>query len=335
MSKMKVIIPAAGVGTRLQPHTHTMPKALVQVAGKPILGYILNELSVLDVEELIIIVGYMGDKIKNYVDTHYNFKKTTYVEQKKRLGLGHAINLARDYVEGHPVLITLDDTIFEMDLATIVQDNYSYIGAKEVDDPRRFGVIELENGFIKRLIEKPENPPTNLAIVGVYYIQNSSLLFECLQKLIDEDIRTKNEYQLTDGLQMMLERGEKLKVAPVSGWHDCGKPDTLLATNRYLLEKNSPNYSVHNSIIIPPVFIADTAEIENSLIGPFVSIADGSKVNQSIIKDSIINENAKVGNALLTQSLIGENVLVSGQYSRLNVGGCSQIELLYNAPIGS
>ena len=324
---MKVIIPAAGVGTRLRPHTHTMPKALVQVAGKPILGYILDELSVLDVEELIIIVGYMGDKIKNYVDTHYNFK-TIYVVQKQRLGLGHAINLARDYVEGQPVLITLDDTIFEMDLVTIVQDGYSYIGAKEVDDPRRFGIIELENGFIKRLIEKPENPPTNTAIVGVYYIQNSSLLFECLQNLIDGDIRTKNEYQLTDGLQMMLERGEKLKVASVSGWHDCGKPETLLATNRYLLQKQSPNYSLSNSIIIPPVFIADTAEIENSLIGPYVSIAGGSKVNQAIIKDSIINENATVENVLLTQSLIGENALVRGQHSRLNVGDSSQIELL-------
>jgi len=324
---MKVIIPAAGVGTRLRPHTHTMPKALVQVAGKPILGYILDELSVLDVEELIIIVGYMGDKIKNYVDTHYNFK-AIYVVQKKRLGLGHAINLARDYVEGQPVLITLDDTIFDMDLAAITQDGYSYIGAKEVDDPRRFGIIELENGFIKRLIEKPENPPTNIAIVGVYYIQNSLLLFECLQKLIDEDIRTQNEYQLTDGLQLMLERGEKLKVASVSGWHDCGKPETLLATNRYLLRKNSPNYSLPNSIIIPPVFIADTAEIENSLIGPYVSIAGGSKVNQAIINDSIINENAKVENVLLTQSLIGENALVRGQYSRLNVGDSSQIELL-------
>jgi glucose-1-phosphate thymidylyltransferase len=253
-------------------------------------------------------------------------------------------------VEGQPVLITLDDTIFEMDLAAITQDGYSYIGAKEVDDPRRFGIIELENvreahhdetslvwkphqrqrlmGFIKRLIEKPENPPTNIAIVGVYYIQNSSLLFECLQKLIDEDIRTQNEYQLTDGLQLMLERGEKLKVAPVSDWHDCGKPETLLATNRYLLQKHSQNYSLSNSIIIPPVFIADTAEIENSLIGPYVSIAGGSKVKQAIIQDSIINENAKVENVLLTQSLIGENALVRGQYSRLNVGDSSQIELL-------
>ena len=156
---MKVIIPAAGAGTRLRPHTHTIPKTLVQVAGKPILGHILDRLSVLDVTELILIIGYMGDKIKNYVNAHCNLK-ITYVEQKQRLGLGYAVNLARDYADGQPVLITLDDTILEVDLTTIVQDAFSSIGAKEVDEPKRFGIIELENGFIKRLVEKPENPPS-------------------------------------------------------------------------------------------------------------------------------------------------------------------------------
>ena len=326
---MKVIIPAAGAGTRLRPHTHTTPKALVQVAGKPILGHILDRLSVLDVEEFIFIIGYMGEKIKNYVDTHYCFK-TTYVEQKQRLGLGYAINLARDCVDGQPVLITLDDTILEVDLTTIVQDACSSIGAREVDEPKRFGIIELENGFIKRLVEKPENPPTNIAIVGVYYIQNSPLLFECLQEIIDKDIRTQNEYQLTDGLQLMLEKGEKMKAVPIDGWYDCGKPESLLATNRYLLQKQSNHYNLNlsDSILIPPVYIANTALIKNSVIGPFVSIAGGSRINQSIIQDSIINENAKVENVLLSESLIGENAIVSGRYSRLNVGDSSQIELL-------
>lgn len=347
---MKVIIPAAGAGTRLRPHTHTTPKALVQVAGKPILGHILDRLSVLDFAELILIIGYMGEKIKNYVDTHYNFK-TTYVEQKQRLGLGYAIKRSRDCVDGQPVLITLDDTILEVDLKTIVkaptpgdslglrQDACSSIGAKEVDEPKRFGIIELENGFIKRLVEKPENPPTNLAIVGVYYIQNSPLLFECLQEIIDEDIRTQNEYQLTDGLQLMLNKGEKMKAVLIDGWYDCGKPESLLATNRYLLQKQSNHYNLSDSIVIPPVFIADTAEIKNSVIGPFVSIAGGSQINRAIIQDTIINENAKVENVfgsltnakglwLLSESLIGENAIVSGRYSRLNVGDSSQIELL-------
>ena len=324
---MKVIIPAAGAGTRLRPHTHTTPKALVQVAGKPILGHILDRLSVLDVAEFIFIIGYMGEKIKNYVDTHYCFK-TTYVEQKQRLGLGYAINLARDCVDGQPVLITLDDTILEVDLTTIVQDACSSIGAREVDEPKRFGIIELENGFIKRLVEKPENPPTNIAIVGVYYIQNSPLLFECLQEIIDKDIRTQNEYQLTDGLQLMLEKGEKMKAIPIDGWYDCGKPESLLATNRYLLRKQSNHYNLSDSIVIPPIYIADTAEIKNSIIGPFVSIADGSQINRAIIQDTIINENAKVENVLLNESLIGENAIVSGRYNRLNVGDSSQIELL-------
>ena len=324
---MKIIIPAAGAGTRLRPHTHTTPKTLLQIAGKPILGHILDRLSVLDVAEFIFIIGYMGERIKNYVDSHYNFK-TTYVEQKQRLGLGYAINLARDCVDGRPVLITLDDSILEVDFTPLVQDSCSSIGAKEVDDPKRFGVIELENGFIKNLIEKPENPPTNLAIVGVYYIQNTPLLFECLQEVIEKDIRTKNEYQLTDGLRLMLEKGEKMKAIPIDGWYDCGKPESLLATNRYLLRKQSNHYNLSDSIVIPPIYIADTAEIKNSIIGPFVSIADGSQINRTIIQDTIINENAKVENVLLNQSLIGENAIVSGRYSRLNVGDSSQVELL-------
>ena len=325
---MKIIIPAAGAGTRLRPHTHTTPKALVQVAGKPILGHILDELSALEFDELIMVVGYMGDKIKDYVDKNYDFK-TRYVEQKERLGLGYAINLARDCADGQPVLMTLDDTIIEVDLKEMIQGKYSTLGAQEVEDPRRFGVIELgEDGFIANLIEKPEHPPTNLAIVGLYYIQNSTLMFECLQEIIDQGIRTQKEFQLTDGLRLMLERGEKMKTVPISGWHDCGKPETLLATNRYLLREQSNHYDLPDTILVPPVYISSDAEVKNSIIGPYVSIAKGAVVNQAIIRDTIINENAKVENVLLDQSLIGVDAIVSGKYSRLNVGDSSQIELL-------
>jgi len=325
---MKVIIPAAGAGTRLRPHTHTTPKALVQVAGKPILGHILDRISVLEFDELIVIIGYMGDKIIDYVDENFDFK-TKYVEQKERLGLGNAINLARDCVDGQPVLMTLDDTILEVDLREMIQSGYSVLGAREVEDARRFGVIEQdEDGFITNLIEKPECPPTNLVIVGIYYIQNSMLMFECLQEIIDKDIRTQKEFQLTDGLQLMLERGEKMKTFPISGWYDCGKPETLLATNRYLLERQSNDYDLPGTIVIPPVYISSDAKVTNSVIGQYVSIASGSVVNQAIIQDTIINENAKVENVLLNQSLIGVDAIVSGKYSRLNVGDSSQVELL-------
>jgi len=325
---MKVIIPAAGAGTRLRPHTHTTPKALVQVAGKPILGHILDRISVLDFDELIMVVGYMGDKIKDYVDKNFTFK-TKYVEQKERLGLGYAINLAQDCVGGQPVLMTLDDTVLEVDLREMIQSGYSVLGAQEVEDPRRFGVIELgEDGFIANLIEKPEHPPSNLAIVGIYYIQNSTLMFECLQEIIDKGIRTQKEFQLTDGLRLMLKRGEKMKAVPIGGWHDCGKPETLLATNRYLLREQSNHYDLPDTIVIPPVYISSDAEVEKSVIGPYVSIASGSVVNQAIVSDTIINENAKVENVLLNQSLIGVDAIVSGKYSRLNVGDSSQVALL-------
>lgn len=324
---MKLIIPAAGEGARLRPHTHTTPKTLVQVAGKPILGHILDKMVNLPISDLILIVGYMGKKIKEYVESNYNFK-TTYLEQKNRLGLGYAINLASGVVNGEPLLINLDDTILDLNIEKMTNSGYSSIAVKEVANPKRFGVVEMSNGFVKRLIEKPEKPPTNFAIAGLYYIQNSKLLFECLEELIRKDIKTHGEYQLTDGLQNMVEKGEKLCYIPVEKWYDCGKPETLLATNREILAQNSKTYDIPgaNSVIIPPVFISQSASISNSIIGPYVSIASGARVSDSIIKDTIINENAKVKNVLLCQSLIGENAVVNGKFDKLNVGDSSEID---------
>lgn len=328
---MKVIIPAAGEGTRLRPHTHTTPKTLIQVAGKPILGHILDKLVDLEIEvsELVMIIGHMGEKIKEYVNTHYPFK-TVYLEQKGRFGLGHAINLAEKFVDGEPVMINLDDTILEVDLRKLRNTPHSAIGVKEVKDPKRFGIVEIENGFIKRLVEKPSNPPTNLAIAGFYYIKSSKLLFECLQTLIDKDIKTHGEYQLTDGLQLMIERGERIHPLPVENWYDCGKAETLLETNRQILTQNhigiGRRLNFPESIIIQPVFISEAASIASSIIGPYVSIASGVTVVNSLVEDTIINENAKVENVLLRQSLIGHNAAVCGQFYTLNVGDFSEID---------
>jgi glucose-1-phosphate thymidylyltransferase len=323
---LKVVIPAAGAGTRLRPHTHTTPKTLVRVAGKPILGHVLDSLSTLAIEELIVVVGYMGDKIREFITENYDLK-VTFVEQPERLGLGYAISLTKEAVGDSPMFITLDDTIIEFDLHGMLENGYSAIGVKEVEDPRRFGVVELKDGFIRRLIEKPKDPPTNLAIVGVYFIRNSPLLFECLDELIRRDIRLNDEYQLTDGLQMMIERGERIRAFPIDGWFDCGKPETLLATNRHLLQKQGREYDVPGSIIIPPVFIGEGARIERSILGPYVSVAEGCLITDSIVSDSIINENARVEGMVLKGSLIGSNAVVKGKPSHLNVGDSSEVNL--------
>jgi glucose-1-phosphate thymidylyltransferase len=323
---MKAIIPVAGVGTRLRPHTYTLPKVLLNVAGKPILGHILDALQQHNIDEATIIVGYMGDLVEDYVRRNYSMN-VTFIYQEERLGLGHSIWIAREQItDNEPLLIILGDTIFDVDLSLATNSRFSTLGDKSVDDPRRFGVVELEKGFISRLIEKPENPTTNLALVGLYFINNPKLLVESLQTLIDNNIRTRDEYQLTDALQMMIDKGEKFTTFPVEGWYDCGKPETLLSTNRYLLDGKSTYKTPEGAVIIPPAFVAENAIVERSVIGPYTTVASGATVIDSVVRDSIISDGATVTASTLEQSIIGNNAIVKGKFSRLNVGDSSEID---------
>lgn len=296
------------------------------MAGKPILGHILDILIPVGITEVVLVVGYLGEKIVEYVQANYDLK-VHFVHQAERKGLGHAIYLTKDiFPENEPVLIVLGDTVFEADLATALESGQSCIGVKAVDNPEKFGIVELQDGLITRLVEKPTDPPTNLAVVGVYYINESAPLFAVLQEIMDRGIRSKGEYQLTDALQLMVERGFKLSVFDVQEWYDCGQPETLLATNRCLLGKNGPPPEIPGSILIPPVYIPESAKIFNSIIGPFVSVADGAEISNSIVRDSIINEGAKVENILLSNSLIGEHAAVEGNFTQLNIGDSSAIK---------
>lgn len=331
---LRVIIPVAGVGTRLRPHTHTAPKVMLQVAGKPMLGHILDELAQYDVEEITLVVGHLGDAIRNYVTKVYNFK-FNFVTQEEQKGLGHAIwmcsDLYRDQAE--PLLIILGDTIFEADFKSIIGSDKNWIGVKEVADPRRFGIVELEDGRISAMVEKPENPTTNLAIVGIYYFTDGGQLFQCLDEIVSGNRTTKGEYQLTDALQMMLERGSVMKPFIIDGWYDCGKPETLLETNRTLLTKNlaqSGGIKAHQftgSLIKPPVSIGEGVTIENAIVGPYVTVADGVAIKNSIIRNSILSQNAQVENMLLEASIIADNAKATGHSDTLNVGDSSEIKL--------
>ena len=311
----------------MRPHTFTVPKVLLYVAGKPILGHILDKILGEGITEATIVVGHMSEKIREYVGSAYPTLTVKYVQQDDPMGLGHAIYISRDSLPDEPVLIILGDTIFDVDLKPVLGGTTSAIGVKEVADPRRFGVAETSDGYITRLVEKPEKPKSNLAVVGLYYLRNGRLLAKCLEELVAKDLRTKGEYQLTDALQMMIDRGEKIRTFPVEGWFDCGKPETLLATNRALLEKRACPREIEGVVIFDPVCIAPTAELTGCVIGPHTTVGDHAIIRDSIIRNSIIGERAQVHRAILDNSIIGNTAVVKGTYKRLNVGDSSEIEM--------
>jgi glucose-1-phosphate thymidylyltransferase len=330
---MKVIIPLAGFGTRLRPHTYTKPKPLINVAGKAVLGHILDKFAGMDVEEFIIVHGYLGEQIQEYIATHYPHasRRARFVEQKELVGQADAILRCRPFVSG-PVFTVFVDTLFEADLSGLAHEAADAVAfVKEVDDPRRFGVAVVEpNGYVQQFVEKPDSTDNKLVVIGMYYIKNSAALMRACQELMDRNIQTKGEYFLTDALNLMIEAGAKFRTQAVDVWEDCGKPETVLHTNRYLLEHGHDNSAEHQGdgyLVIPPVNIAPTAIIKGSVIGPYATISEGCHIIGSIIRDSIIDEDAIIEEVSLEQSLIGKGAVVKSKYRRLSVGDSSSVDL--------
>ncbi len=324
---MKVVIPAAGIGTRLRPYTYTLPKALLPVGGKPIIGHIIDGVSSF-AEEIVVIVGYFGEKVVGYVKAH-SAVPCSFVEQEERLGLGHAVYMAREKVGSAPMLVILGDTVFDVDFAEFVNTSEHTIGVKEVEDPSRFGIASVDDqGVVKALVEKPEEFVGNLAIVGLYYFTSGEPIFSALQELVDKDIRTKGEYQLTDAMSLMLERGERIKVKHIGGWYDCGKPETLLETNRFLLERVGSNVEIgEDVVVIPPVFVGRDVEVRRSVIGPYVSLGDGVKINGCVLRDVIVQEGAHLRDVVLDWTIVGREALVEGQPKSTDIGDSSVVRL--------
>jgi glucose-1-phosphate thymidylyltransferase len=327
---MKVIIPVAGVGSRLRPHTYAVPKVLLPVAGKPILSHLLDDLNFLSEADLVFIVGHLGEEVEQFVRKNYPNYKSQFVAQEKAEGLAQAVGLGLTGKENE-VLVILGDTLFETDLKAVIEGKYSALAVMEVADPRRFGVVVLQDGFIRKLVEKPQEFISNQAIAGIYYFKNPALLKRNIERIIEEKIQVKGEYQITDAIQLMVEAGEKIVAFQLQGWYDCGKQETLLATNRIFLEKMSPskaNYKLENSVVIPPAFIGKKVKIRNSVVGPYISIGDNSLIEDCRIEDSIISADATVSNIVLKGSILGENTRIQGNKQSLNMGHWSQIEFL-------
>ena len=323
---MKVIIPVAGKGTRLRPHTYVLPKPLIRVAGRPIIDYILEQFSKIDFSEVIFIIGHLGEQIKNYLLGKYSFPMK-FVKQSHFSGLGHAIYQSKsEFAKDEPVLIVLGDLIFRTKIEGIVLQEHNQIGVMHPDDPRKFGIVITDkNGFVKNMVEKPETPPSNLAIAGIYYFPSSESLFNAIEYLIDNNIKTKGEYQLTDAMHYMLKEGEKFKIFHIDEWYDCGEKESLLKTNEVLLKRMDLQYNLKGNIIIPPVFIGENCEIKNSIIGPNVSISEGAIIKNSIIKNSILGIESTIENAILERSLVGDNSYIMDNSIELNIGPDSEL----------
>ena len=323
---MRAVIPVAGIGTRLKPHTYSTPKVLLNVGGKPILAHLLDKLLEEGLNKATFIIGYLGEMIKEFVEREYPSIKSDFIVQEEMHGLGHAIYLAVPTFDENDIFVILGDTLFDVDLSYVFRSKYSSLGVKEVEDPRRFGVAIVKDDFIQKLVEKPQEPVSNLALVGLYYFKKAESLKSALTELVKKDIRTKGELQLTDAIQIMIEKGEKITTFPVEGWYDCGKPETLLSTNQYLLSKRDNGREMETVVINKPVFIADDAVIKNSVIGPYTTIASGTRIEDSIIKNSLIGSGARVSRAMLENSIIGDNSVIQGSFKRLNSGNSTEID---------
>jgi glucose-1-phosphate thymidylyltransferase len=326
---MKAILPVAGIGTRLRPQTVNTPKAMVSVAGKPILGHILDDLLKSNIDDVIFIVGFYKEHIIEYVNEEYPNIKATFIYQKEMNGLGHAIWKAKEITANEDILIILGDTIYDVDLSKFIDSKNSVLGLRQVADPRRFGVAETtsDKKLVTKLVEKPDRPKSNLAIVGLYYIKNSKELMDALQYLIDNDIRTKNEFQLTDALQKNIEDGKKFEVFEINDWYDCGQADELLKTNQHILSnmKFDTSVMVENALIIEPCAIHPTAVIKNSIVGPNVSIGKNTEIKNSIVKNSIIASNCRLESKNIIDSIIGHDCDLKDQPRQLNLGAYTKI----------
>ncbi len=332
---LKIVIPMAGLGTRLRPQTWSKPKQLIALAGKTALDHVLDTLATLpnrDNIELVNIVGYLGDQIEAYIRENYPQIKSHFVVQDDPRGQSHAIYLAREHLSG-PMLMIFADTLIETDLSFLDTETVDAVAwVKAVPDPRRFGVAEAApDGRIFRLIEKPQDLNNNLALVGFYYFRNSAALISAIEEQIERDIQLKGEYYLADAINIMLERGAHMRTQRVDIWLDMGTPEALLETNTYLLGHGQQNCcdpaERPGIVIVPPVFIHPTAQVTHSVIGPDTSIGANCVVEGCIVRNSILEDGAQLNGMNLENSLIGRKAIIQDRPRIVNAGDHTELRL--------
>ena len=322
---MQVVIPLAGKGTRLRPHTHRTPKPMLKVAGRPVMDWVMDRLEGLDVEELIFITGHLKEQVEEYARKRYRWP-SRFIEQRVQDGTAGAVNLARPHIHG-PMLIVFVDTVFEADLTLINRtDADGIIWAKEVEDYQRFGVVVTDDeGFMTRIVEKPREPVSKLANIGLYYIRDVDALWAGIDHVL-ATAPNKGEYYLTDAFQHMIEHGRRILTAEVGGWYDAGKLDTLLETNATLLAKGHARRRDFPGVtIVDPVLIEDNVTIERSTIGPNVTLEEGTQVSDSTLAHTIVGTNGRITHSILSHSMLGTDVTVDGFSGSATLGDHSEL----------
>ncbi|HSB65478.1 MAG TPA: sugar phosphate nucleotidyltransferase [Anaerolineales bacterium] len=332
-STLKIVIPMAGYGVRLRPHTWSRPKQLIRMADKLVIDHVLDTFSNLpnlDQAEFVFIVGYLGGQIIEYISHAHPELKIHYVEQTEMRGQSHAIYLAKEYLDG-PMVMIYGDTLIRTDFSFLPTETSGAVTwVKAVSDPRRFGVASLgRDGWVTHLVEKPQDMDNNLVLVGCYYFQDSAALLTAIEEQMRRNIALKNEFFLADAVNIMLEHDLKMRVQRVDIWLDAGTPEDVISTNRYLLDHGHDNSveasAKHTSVILPPVFIHPNATVENSVIGPYTSIGDHCIIQSSIIRDSIVDDGSQVENEILEHSLIGREVRIKGHPGVMNIGDHAEL----------
>jgi glucose-1-phosphate thymidylyltransferase len=327
---MKVIIPLAGKGTRLRPHTHVTPKPMLRIAGKPVMDYVMDDVKRLgDVEQVIYITGHLKEKVEAHARDDIGLP-AVFIEQAVQDGTAGAVNLARAHVD-QPVFIIFVDTIFDADLSVVQSvDADGVIWVKEVEDYQRFGVVVTDaEGNMTRIVEKPKEPISKRANIGLYFIRNWKLLYEGIDHVLRQP-PNKGEYYLTDAFQYMIDQGAKIRVVDVEGWYDAGQNETLLDTNRVMLEKGRarrPASLGAGANVVEPVYIEDGVTITNSTVGPNVSISAGTVIENSELRDTIVGAGSRVAGCVLAESIVGDSVKLEGVRGRATVGDHSEVRV--------
>ncbi len=326
---MKVIMPMAGKGTRLLPLTQRVPKPLVNVAGRPVMDYVMDALRRAgQLEELIIITGHLKEKVEAYVRKNYDIP-ARFIEQKVLDGTAGAVNLARPYVDG-PVIVIFVDTLFDADLSIVKTTSADgIIWTKEVEDYQRFGVVVTDKqGYMTKIVEKPSTPISRRANIGLQYVKDWRTLFDGIEHVLKSPPGKGGEFYLTDAFQYMVDQGKKLLVSEVGGWYDCGKVDTLLETNQHLLEHGRarrPAKLPAGVRIQDPVYIEEGVTLKDATIGPNVSVEAGSEIVGGTIANSILGRKVRIKNATVLGSLVGDDQVIDGRQVKDSVMDSGEI----------